>query len=94
MGRGVSTAYRNGGAKRNVASGSCHHHWVIDMAKGPVSKGRCEVCGTSKEFPNFLSDCLAIKNEESYEQWLAREGRQERKRAKAGRSPIYPIEEA
>lgn len=93
MGRGVSTAYRDGGAKRDVASRSCHHHWVIDMAQGPVSRGRCEFCGTRKDFRNYLSDCLANKNEESYEQWLAREGRQERKRAKAGRGTMSAMGE-
>ena len=93
MGRGVSTRYRDASANGNAAGGSCHHHWVIDMAKGPVSKGRCEVCGASAEFHNFLSDCLANKNEESYEQWLAKEGRQERKRAKARRGSMSAIGE-
>ena len=93
MGRGVSTEYRNGGAKRSVASRSCNHHWVIDMAQGPVSKGRCELCGTNKDFHNFLSDCMANRNEESYEQWLAKEGRLERKRAKAGRGAMSLVEE-
>jgi hypothetical protein len=93
MGRGISTAHREASANGNVARGSCPHHWVIDMAQGPVSKGKCEVCGTSREFHNFLSDCLANKNEESYEQWLAKEGRQERKRAKGGRSAVYAMGE-
>lgn len=93
MGRGISTVSRADGARHNVGSGSCHHHWVIDMAKGPVSRGRCEVCGTSRDFHNFISDCLANKNEESYEQWLAREGRQERKRGKARRGSMSAIGE-
>ena len=30
----------------------CAHHWVIDAAAGPLSKGRCRLCGEEKEFSN------------------------------------------
>src|SRR4030042_5203077 len=67
----------------------CQHHWVIDMAEGPVSKGRWETCGIQREFHNFLSDCLAANDKETYEQWLARQGQQERRRARAKRGGIF-----
>jgi hypothetical protein len=30
----------------------CVHHDEIEMAKGPVSKGRCKYCGREKEYEN------------------------------------------
>jgi hypothetical protein len=30
----------------------CHHFWVIDVANGPSSLGKCKVCGEKKEFLN------------------------------------------
>ena len=30
----------------------CSHHWIIETPKGPVSKGRCKLCGEEKEFSN------------------------------------------
>lgn len=35
-------------------SAECRHHWVIEPASGPVSKGRCRLCGLEKEFRNYL----------------------------------------
>ncbi len=29
------------------------HHWRIDEAAGPVSRGECLSCGTTREFRNF-----------------------------------------
>ena len=67
----------------------CQHHWVIDMAAGPVSKGRCQTCGMHREFPNYLSDCLAGNDKETYERWLARQGQQGRRRARTKRGSIF-----
>ena len=35
-------------------AGKCeaHHHWVIDPAKGPTSRGRCRNCGERRNFNN------------------------------------------
>ena len=33
---------------------SCPHHWIIEMASGPVSKGRCRLCGEEREFSNSV----------------------------------------
>ena len=30
------------------------HHWVIEEANGPLSYGRCKLCGGRKEFRNWL----------------------------------------
>ena len=30
----------------------CSHHWKIEKANGPVSKGRCRLCGEEREFSN------------------------------------------
>ena len=32
----------------------CVHYWVIDVPSGPVSGGRCRLCGESREFRNSL----------------------------------------
>ncbi len=32
----------------------CTHHWVIETPDGPVSIGRCRVCGEEREFNNSL----------------------------------------
>jgi hypothetical protein len=32
----------------------CSHHWIIEVAIGPLSKGVCKVCGAEKEFRNQL----------------------------------------
>ena len=38
--------------KRPVAA--CVHHWVIEPAAGPTSRGFCRLCNETKEFQNFL----------------------------------------
>ncbi len=30
----------------------CAHHWIIETATGPVSKGMCRLCGAGREFKN------------------------------------------
>lgn len=30
------------------------HHWVIDTASGPISKGRCKKCKVTREFFNSI----------------------------------------
>jgi hypothetical protein len=34
----------------------CKHHWVIEPASGPFSKGKCRICGESREFRNYLEE--------------------------------------
>jgi hypothetical protein len=33
---------------------NCCHHWIIDVAKAPLSKGVCRLCGEEKLFRNQL----------------------------------------
>jgi hypothetical protein len=40
------------------------HRWRIEEPNGPVSHGVCKVCGTTKEFKNWLSEGDFITNEE------------------------------
>jgi len=30
----------------------CHHYWVIEVANGPKSVGKCKNCGETREFFN------------------------------------------
>lgn len=32
--------------------GGCRHHWKIEAANGPFSKGVCKFCGAVQEFQN------------------------------------------
>ncbi|MDO8567414.1 MAG: hypothetical protein Q7R57_01715 [Dehalococcoidales bacterium] len=40
--------------------GECHHFWLIDSAKGPTSRGRCKVCGATREFYNAIPEPEAV----------------------------------
>lgn len=35
---------------------TCKHHWIIDTAAGPTSRGVCERCGVEQSFANSLPD--------------------------------------
>ncbi len=39
---------------REVRKRQCSHHWVIDFAVGPLSRGECRVCGEERLFRNHL----------------------------------------
>jgi hypothetical protein len=30
----------------------CQHHWLIEEAAGPVSRGVCKLCGAKRDFFN------------------------------------------
>ena len=32
----------------------CRHYWIIEPAKGPVSKGECRYCRETREFQNSI----------------------------------------
>jgi hypothetical protein len=34
----------------------CQHHWVIEVAQGPNSRGECRLCGAEQQFKNYLRD--------------------------------------
>ena len=66
-------------ANKSKAQKECRHHWMIETAAGPTSKGVCQFCGAQKEFKNYLPDCLKISKEE-YEGWLRRQRHDEKRR--------------
>ena len=33
---------------------NCVHHWSIQLATGPLSKGECLNCGEQKQFQNYV----------------------------------------
>lgn len=39
----------------------CHHYWVIEVANGPKSRGRCKYCGATREFLNAFPDFNPLK---------------------------------
>jgi len=42
----------------------CCHHWLIESAAGPVSKGVCRYCGMQNEFNNYFSEYLKVNKEQ------------------------------
>ena len=34
----------------------CVHHWIIEVAQGKTSYGRCEKCDEVREFSNSIED--------------------------------------
>ncbi len=39
----------------------CIHHWVIEIATAPKSKGRCKRCRVSKTFTNTPQDIKKLR---------------------------------
>jgi hypothetical protein len=39
----------------------CRHFWVIDDPNGPVSRGKCKLCGAGKDFYNALPEFSPLK---------------------------------
>ncbi|MEO9254435.1 MAG: hypothetical protein ABI305_02770 [Tepidiformaceae bacterium] len=61
MARATATAPKNQAPKPEVDH---FHRWRIEEPNGAVSFGVCKVCGTTKQFKNWLSDGDFITNEE------------------------------
>ena len=40
---------------------TCPHHWVIALPAGPVSKGRCKLCGEERYFHNVEGERTPAK---------------------------------
>lgn len=43
----------------------CHHYWVIEVANGPTSIGRCKYCDEVKEFLNAFPDINPMRRRNS-----------------------------
>jgi hypothetical protein len=37
---------------RTTAPLACTHHWLVEPADGPTSRGRCKHCGSERRFAN------------------------------------------
>ena len=35
-----------------MTTAQCAHHWIIETPDGPISKGKCQLCGEEREFNN------------------------------------------
>ncbi|MPZ47953.1 MAG: hypothetical protein GEU75_01315 [Dehalococcoidia bacterium] len=42
---------------------ACRHHWLIEIANGPTSRGRCKRCGAERDFFNNAEDALRQREE-------------------------------
>lgn len=40
------------GAERD--EGICRHHWCIEAPAGPISHGKCRLCGETQEFKDGI----------------------------------------
>ena len=38
-----------------MTSNHCPHHWIIETANGPISKGKCKLCRVEREFNNSVA---------------------------------------
>lgn len=38
------------------SANACRHHWLIESASGPTSRGVCKVCGARNEFYNAIPE--------------------------------------
>ena len=38
----------------NMETQECQHHWQIEAANGPVSRGVCKLCQLVREFKNTV----------------------------------------
>ncbi len=44
----------------------CQHHWMIDIAGGPKSKGVCRICGAEQLLKNALDSVEWDNGESTY----------------------------
>ena len=44
------------GEREEEQVSQCRHHWLIDTAGGPTSKGVCRLCGAERQFKNYLEN--------------------------------------
>jgi len=52
-------------SEKHISEDECLHHWVIEIADGPTSRGVCKICGAEKEFINSMPDYTAPKREKN-----------------------------
>lgn len=42
--------------KPSNAESTCPHYWIIEVPRGPTSRGICKLCGKEREFDNLGPD--------------------------------------
>ena len=50
--RGAVPSPNNNERLNAFIGAACTHHWVIEVAHGPLSEGMCQRCGEKREFSN------------------------------------------
>ncbi len=48
--------HNSAAAGQDQSVAPCRHHWVIEPANGPVSRGVCQVCEETREFKNSIGE--------------------------------------
>ena len=43
-------------AREDQPAPTCCHYWIIETAKGPISRGECQVCHEVRDFKNSVFD--------------------------------------
>ncbi len=59
----VKDTIRRNTIEPQLANAACHHHWLIESACGPTSRGVCKNCGQTRDFFNAIPepDSTAVK---------------------------------
>jgi hypothetical protein len=52
---------------RPVEAGHAHH-WIIEEAHGPRSRGTCKRCGAERDFRNWLGESGDFTTQEEHRQ--------------------------
>ena len=51
MGNELKTA-----PEEQIGESKCCHYWIIEISKGPTSRGMCKFCGAEREFDSYGPD--------------------------------------
>jgi len=61
----MRTAHQPAALKPEAKQKKCVHYWIIDFPDGPISTGRCKLCGMERQFFNCL-DSIELQNDDRY----------------------------
>ena len=63
---------------KELKTENCIHHWIIEPALGPTSKGICKYCGKERVFNNYWDEDAAKEKSNfllGYKKWDRPSGR-------------------
>ena len=69
----VGEQARTEGPAAAEGQSDCRHYWEIETAVTQLSRGVCKLCGSYRQFPNYLPDCLTATEKERYHEWFSRQ---------------------